>query len=81
MEDTQFIVEPYPSEPKKQSRRISVWLCLLCVALAAAFAVLLTSLYYVHRFSELQPISEAVELVKKVKSEMALKIQVSDFSK
>ena len=65
MEDTQFIVEPYPTETKKQSRRISVWLCLLCVALAAAFAVLLTSLYYVHRFSELQPISEAVELVKK----------------
>ena len=65
MEDTQFIVEPYPTETKKQSRRISVWLCLLCVALTAAFAVLLTSLYYVRRFSELQPISEAVELVKK----------------
>ena len=65
MEDTQFIVEPYPTEPKKQSHRISVWLCLLYVALAAAFAVLLTSLYYVRRFSELQPISEAVELVKK----------------
>ena len=65
MEDTQFIVEPYPTETKKQSRRISVWFCLLCVVLTAAFAVLLTSLYYVRRFSELQPISEAVELVKK----------------
>ena len=67
MEETQFAFEPYSPEPlrRKRSRRISVWLCLLCVMLAAAFAVLFTSLYYVHRFSELHAVSEAVELVKK----------------
>ncbi len=67
MEETQFAFEPYSPEPprRKRSRRISVWLCLLCVMLAAAFAVLFTSLYYVRRFSELHAVSEAVELVKK----------------
>ena len=67
MEETQFTFEPYPPEPRrrKRSRRISVWLCLLCIVLAAAFAVLFTSLYYVRRFSQLQAVSEAVELVRK----------------
>ncbi len=66
MEETQFTFGPYlEEEPPKKSRRISVWLCLLCVVLAAAFAVLLTSLYYVRRFAELEPISEAVELIQK----------------
>ncbi|MBQ9324050.1 MAG: PDZ domain-containing protein, partial [Clostridia bacterium] len=55
----------FPLERKKRGRRISVWLCLLCVALTAVFAVLLTSLFFVQRFSELQPVSEAIELVKK----------------
>ncbi len=66
MEETQFTFEPYPPEPRrrKRSRRISLWLCLLCVMLAAAFAVLFTSLYYVRRFSQLQAVSEAVELVR-----------------
>ena len=67
MEETQFTFEPYSSEPhrRKRSRRISVWLCLLCVMLAVAFAVLFTSLYYVRRFSQLHAVSEAVGLVKK----------------
>ncbi len=65
MEETQLTFEPHPVEVKRRSRRISVWLCLLCAVMAAAFAVLFTSLYYVRRFSELQPVSEAVELVKK----------------
>ena len=67
MEETQFTFEPYSPEPprRKRSRRISVWLCLLCVMLAVAFAVLFTSLYYVRRFSQLHAVSEAVELVKK----------------
>ena len=65
MEETQFFYEPCLEEktPKK-GRQISVWLCVLCAVLAAVFAVLFTSLYYVHRFSELQPVSEAVELIK-----------------
>ena len=65
MDDTQFFYEPCLEEktPKK-GRQISVWLCVLCAVLAAVFAVLFTSLYYVHRFSELQPVSEAVELIK-----------------
>jgi carboxyl-terminal processing protease len=70
MEDPRLTFEPVPSgsvplERKKRGRRISVWLCLLCVALTAVFAVLLTSLFFVQRFSELQPVSEAIELVKK----------------
>ncbi len=65
MEETQFSFEPLPAEVKKRSRRVSVWLCVLCAVLAAAFAVLLTSLFYVRRFEELQPVSEAIELVKK----------------
>ena len=67
MEEAQFTFEPYSPEPprRKRSRRISVWLCLLCVMLAVAFAVLFTSLYYVRRFSQLHAVSEAVELVKK----------------
>ena len=65
MEETQYSFEPFPAEVKKPSRRVSVWLCVLCAVLAAAFAVLFTSLFYVRRFSELQPVSEAIELVKK----------------
>ncbi len=65
MEEPRLSIESYSPEPRMRSRRISVWLCMLCAVLAAAFAVLFTSLYYVRRFSELQPVSEAVELVKK----------------
>ena len=65
MEVTRYSFETNSSELQKKNRRISVWLCLLCVILAVAFAVLITSLYYVQRFSELQPVSEAIELVKK----------------
>ena len=65
MEDTQLTFEPCSPGTRKKSRRVSVWLCLLCVILAIVFAVLFTSLYYVRRFSGLQPISEAIELVKK----------------
>ena len=65
MEETRLTFEPYPVKVKKRGRRISVWLLVLCVLLAAAFAVLFTSLYYVRRFSELQPVSQAIELVKK----------------
>lgn len=66
MDDTQFFYESYlDAVTPKKSRRVSVWLCVLCAMLAAVFAVLFTSLYYVHRFSELQPVSEAVELIKK----------------
>ena len=65
MEDPRYLIDPYPLETKKRSRRVSVWLCVLCAVLAAAFAVLFTSLFYVRRFSELQPVSEAIELVKK----------------
>ncbi len=65
MEEPRLTYEPYPLEMKKRSRRVSVWLCVLCAILAAAFAVLFTSLYYVQRFSGLQPVSEAIELVKK----------------
>ena len=66
MEETQFFYEPYLEEktPKK-GRRLSVWLCVLCAVLAAVFAVLFTSLYFVRRFSELQPMSEAIELFRK----------------
>ena len=66
MEETQFFYEPCLEEktPKK-GRRISVWLCVLCAVLAAVFAVLFTSLYFVRRFSELQPVSEAIELIRK----------------
>ena len=65
MEETRFSFEPYSEEPKKRGRRVSVWLCVLCAVLTAAFAILFTSLYYVQRFSELQPVSQAIELVKK----------------
>ena len=65
MEEPRLIVDSYPVEPRKNSRRSSVWPCVLCALLAAAFAVLFTSLYYVRRFSELQPVAEAIELVKK----------------
>ena len=68
MEETSFTFEPYPPEPRKKKRRgarVSLWLCLLCAVLSATFAVLFTSLYYVRRFSELEPVSEAIELVKK----------------
>ena len=64
MEEPRFSVEPYAVGPRR-SRRVSVWLCLLCAVLAAAFAVLLTSLFYVNRFSGLQAISEAIAIVKK----------------
>ena len=69
MEETRFTFEPYEPEVKKPKRRrslrVSVWLCLLWVVLAAVFAVLFTSLYYVHQFSELQPVAQAIDLVKK----------------
>ena len=65
MEVTRYSLETNSSELHKKNRLISVWLCLLCVILAVAFAVLLTSLYYVQRFSGLQAVSEAIELVKK----------------
>ena len=65
MEDTLISFDPVFVDPPKRSRRVSVWLCLLCVVLAAAFAVLLTSLYYVKKLAELQTVSEAMELVKK----------------
>ena len=66
MEETQVFYESNLEEvtPKK-SRRISVWLCLLCAILAAAFAVLFTSLYFVRRYDGLQSISEIIDLVKK----------------
>ena len=65
MDDTQFFYGPYlEGVTPKKSRRISVWLCVLYALLPAVFASLITSLYYVHRFSELQPVSEAVELIK-----------------
>ena len=65
MEEPLYSFEPRPAEAKRRSRRVSVWLCVLCALLAAAFAVLFTSLYYVRRFAELEPVSEAIELVKK----------------
>ena len=65
MEDTRITIDPVFMEPPKRSRRVSVWLCLLCAVLAAAFAVLLTSLYYVKRMAGLETVSEAMELVKK----------------
>ena len=65
MEGPLYSFESYPAEAKKRSRRVSVWLCVLCALLAATFAVLFTSLYYVRRFAELEPVSEAIELVKK----------------
>ena len=65
MEEPRFSFDPYPQEPQIKSRRVSVWLCVLCAVLAAVFAVLFTSLYFVQRYSELEPVSEAIELVKK----------------
>ena len=65
MEETRLTFESVPVKAKRRSRRVSVWLCVLCAALAAAFGILFTSLYYVNRFSELEPVSEAIELVKK----------------
>ena len=65
MEESNRSFEPYPVGNRKRSRRISVWLCLLYAVLAAVFAVLLTSLYYVKKLSGLQTVSEAMELVKK----------------
>ena len=69
MDRTRFSFGPAPAEEaeetEKRGRRVSVWLCVLCALLAAAFGVLFTSLYYVQRFSELEPVSEAIELVKK----------------
>lgn len=68
MEETRFTFEPYQPEIQRERNRshgISVGLCLLCVLLATMFAVLLTSLYYVRRFAELQPVAEAISLVKK----------------
>ena len=65
MEEPRFSFEPYSTVTRKKSRRVSVWLCVLCAVLAAVFGILLTSLYYVNRFAELEPISEAIELVKK----------------
>ena len=65
MEEARFSIESYREGPKKRSRRVSVWLCVLCAVLAAAFAILFTSLYFVQRFSELQSVSQAIELVKK----------------
>lgn len=65
MEEPRFSFDLYPQEPRNDSRRVSVWLCVLCAALAAVFAVLFTSLYFVQRYSELQVVSEAIALVKK----------------
>lgn len=65
MEETRLTFESVPVKTKRRSRRVSVWLCVLCAVLAAAFSILFTSLYYVNRFSELEPVSEAIELVKK----------------
>ena len=65
MEDSPFTFDTITEKPSRRSRRVSPWLCLLCAVLAAAFAVLITSLYYVRRLSELQPVSAAMELVKK----------------
>ncbi len=65
MEDTQFTLASDPVITSKRSRCVSPWLCLLCALLAAAFAVLFTSLYYVRRLAGLQPVTEAIELVKK----------------
>lgn len=64
MEDTPFTFETDPVITPRRSRRVSPWLCLLCAVLAAAFAVLFTSLYYVRRLSGLQPVTEAIELVR-----------------
>ena len=65
MEETQFFYGPYlDAVTPKKSRRTYVWVCVLCTLLAAVFASLLTSLYYVHQFSDLQPVSEAIELIK-----------------
>ena len=65
MEDTQLTFESDPVIVPQRGRRVSVWLCLLCAVLAAAFAVLFTSLYYVRRLSGLQPVTEAIELIQK----------------
>lgn len=65
MEETRLTFESVPVKTKRRSRRVSVWLCVLCAVLAAAFSILFTSLYYVNRYSELEPVSEAIELVKK----------------
>ena len=69
MDKIRFSFGPVPreeaEEEEKKGRRISVWLCVLCALLAAAFGVLFTSLYYVKRFAELEPVSEAIALVKK----------------
>ena len=70
MERTRFSFEPAAAEEaeekrNRRKRRVNVWACVLCALLAAAFSVLLTSVYYVHRFAELEPVSEAIELVKK----------------
>ena len=40
MEETRLTFESVPVKTKKRSRRVSVWLCVLCALLAAAFAVL-----------------------------------------
>lgn len=65
MEDTQLTFEADPVIVPKRGRRVSIWLCLLCAMLAAVFAVLFTSLYYVRRLSGLQPVTEAMELIQK----------------
>ena len=65
MEETRLTFESVPMTSQNRSRRVSVWLCVLCALLAAAFGILFTSLYYVNRFAELEPVSEAIELVKK----------------
>lgn len=68
MEETNYFPdfnEPENKRKKRRSPRVSVWACLLWVVLTAVFAVLLTSLYYVQRYAELQPVARAIELVKK----------------
>ena len=65
MEENPFSFETDTVIPSKRSRRVSPWLCLLCAVLAAVFAVLFTSLYYARRLSGLQPVTEAIELIKK----------------
>ena len=65
MEENPFSFETDTVIPPKRSRRVSPWLCLLCAVLAAVFAVLFTSLYYARRLSGLQPVTEAIELIKK----------------
>ena len=64
MEYSQFSFETYPPKPKKRGCRISVWLCLLFMVLSVLIGMFFTSVYYSRRLAELQPVSQAMELVK-----------------